>query len=66
MLKKLIAMLLVLLMVVPLLASCGGDKPEEIDGSGAQGLEAQKVIHAAIRSLDTGKVVYLDEMFPPK
>ena len=43
-----------------------GDKPEEIDGSGVQGLEAQKVIHAAIRSLDTGSVVYLDEMFPQK
>ena len=43
-----------------------GDKPEEIDGSGVQGLEAQKVIHAAIRSLDTGSVVYLDEMFPNK
>lgn len=43
-----------------------GDRPEDIDGSGLQGLEAQKVIHAAIRSLDTGKVVYLDEMFPPR
>jgi predicted dehydrogenase len=43
-----------------------GDKPEDIDGSGVQGLEAQKVIHAAIRSLDTGEVVYLDEMFPEK
>ena len=43
-----------------------GDKPEDIDGSGVQGLEAQKVIHAAIRSLDTGSVVYLDEMFPNK
>lgn len=43
-----------------------GDKPEDIDGSGLQGLEAQKVIHAAIRSLDTGEVVYLDEMFPAK
>ena len=43
-----------------------GDKPEDIDGSGLQGLEAQKVIHAAIHSLDTGKVVYLDELFPQK
>lgn len=31
-----------------------GAKPEEIDGSGAAGLEASRVIHAAIRSLDTG------------
>ena len=31
MLKKLIAMLLVLLMVVPMLASCGGDKPKETE-----------------------------------
>ncbi|MBR3692253.1 MAG: Gfo/Idh/MocA family oxidoreductase [Clostridia bacterium] len=43
-----------------------GDRPEDIDGSGLQGLEAQKVIHAAIRSLDTGAVVHLDEMFPDK
>ena len=41
-----------------------GDSPDMIDGSGLQGLEAQKVIHAAIRSLDTGKVVYMDEMYP--
>ena len=34
-----------------------GTKPEEIDGSGAQGLEATRVIHAAIRSLQTGQVV---------
>lgn len=31
--------------------------PEEIDGSGADGLAAQKVIQAAIVSLDTGKVI---------
>ena len=31
--------------------------PEEIDGSGVDGLAAQKVIQAAIVSLDTGKVV---------
>ena len=43
-----------------------GTKPEDIDGSGLQGLKAQQVIHAAIRSLDTGKIVYLDEMFPPR
>jgi len=41
-----------------------GDRPDQIDGSGLQGLEAQKVIHAAIRSLDTGKIVYMDEMYP--
>ena len=41
-----------------------GARPDEIDGSGLQGLEAQKVIHAAIESLDTGRVVYLDEMYP--
>jgi predicted dehydrogenase len=31
--------------------------PEEIDGSGADGLAAQRVIAAAIESLETGKVV---------
>jgi len=31
-----------------------GVKPEEIDGSGEEGLAAQTVIHAAIRSLDEG------------
>lgn len=31
-----------------------GAKPEEIDGSGEEGLAAQEVIHAAIRSLDEG------------
>ena len=31
-----------------------GAKPEEIDGSGEEGLSAQTVIHAAIRSLDEG------------
>lgn len=31
-----------------------GAKPEEIDGSGKQGLEASRVIHAAIESLKTG------------
>jgi predicted dehydrogenase len=36
-----------------------GVRPEEIDGSGLQGLEAQRVIHAAIESLDTGQVVYM-------
>lgn len=32
----------------------GGAAPEEIDGSGADGLEAQRVIHAAITSIDEG------------
>lgn len=34
-----------------------GAAPEEIDGSGADGLAAQTVIHAAIESLNTGTVV---------
>lgn len=34
-----------------------GAKPEEIDGSGQQGLEATRVIHAAIKSLKTGHPV---------
>jgi predicted dehydrogenase len=33
-----------------------GAKPEEIDGSGADGLAAQKVIAAAIESLETGRI----------
>jgi len=33
-----------------------GVAPEEINGSGADGLAAQKVIHAAIESLETGGV----------
>ncbi|MBO4406946.1 MAG: Gfo/Idh/MocA family oxidoreductase [Clostridia bacterium] len=41
-----------------------GVRPEDIDGSGLQGLKAQMIIHAAIESLDTGRVVYLEEMFP--
>jgi len=39
-----------------------GAKPEEIDGSGEEGLSAQIVIEAAIRSLDTGRVVSVDEI----
>ena len=39
-----------------------GVPPEEIDGSGADGLAAQKVIQAAIVSLDTGKVVDVDSI----
>ncbi len=34
-----------------------GAAPEEIDGSGADGLAAQKAIHAAIESIETGKIV---------
>ena len=39
-----------------------GIRPDEIDGSGLQGLEAQRVIHAAIKSLDEGRIVYLEEI----
>lgn len=35
-------------------------KPEDIDGSGADGLAAQKVIAAGIKSLDTGEIVSVD------
>jgi len=37
-----------------------GASPEEIDGSGADGLAAQKVIAAGIESLNTGQAVSLD------
>lgn len=36
-----------------------GVSPEKIDGSGADGLAAQKVLQAAIDSLETGQVVYV-------
>lgn len=36
-----------------------GASPDDIDGSGADGLAAQRVIHAAIESLETGKVIHL-------
>jgi predicted dehydrogenase len=36
--------------------------PEEIDGSGADGLAASRVMHAAIRSLQTESVVYVDQV----
>ncbi|MDH7482011.1 MAG: Gfo/Idh/MocA family oxidoreductase [Armatimonadota bacterium] len=39
-----------------------GASPDEIDGSGADGLAAQRVIHAAIRSLETGCVVEVSEV----
>lgn len=38
-----------------------GVLPDEIDGSGADGLAAQGVIHAAIESLSTGQVVEIEE-----
>ena len=37
-----------------------GVSPDKIDGSGADGLAAQKVIHAAIESLDTGRIVEIE------
>jgi predicted dehydrogenase len=37
-----------------------GAGPDEIDGSGAEGLAAQKVLAAAIQSLDTETVVYVE------
>lgn len=36
-----------------------GVPPEEIDGSGADGLAAQKVLQAAIESLNNGTIVYV-------
>ncbi len=39
-----------------------GAKPEEIDGSGAQGLAASRVIHAAIQSLKSGLPVRVDDV----
>lgn len=39
-----------------------GVKPENIDGSGAHGLEASRVIHAAIKSLEIGLPVRVDEI----
>jgi predicted dehydrogenase len=36
-----------------------GVKPDEIDGSGADGLAAQKVLQAAIESIETESIVYL-------
>jgi predicted dehydrogenase len=37
-----------------------GVSPDEIDGSGADGLAAQAVIHAAIESLNSGQIVDVD------
>lgn len=39
-----------------------GDRPDEIDGSGQAGLEASRVIHAAIKSLDEGRIVDIEEI----
>ena len=38
-----------------------GARPEEIDGSGADGLAAQKVLAAAIESVKTGEVIGVDD-----
>lgn len=37
-----------------------GATPDQIDGSGADGLAAQKVLDAAVRSVQTGQVVTVD------
>ena len=39
-----------------------GAAPDQIDGSGAEGLAAQQVLAAAIRSVQTESVVHLDRM----
>lgn len=36
-----------------------GVKPEEIDGTGADGLAVQKVLQASIESLESGTIIYL-------
>ncbi len=38
-----------------------GTDPKDIDGSGSDGLAAQKVLAAAIRSIETESVVYVDD-----
>ena len=45
---------------LPASRSPTGVAPDEIDGSGADGLAAQKVLAAAIESLETGRVVRVD------
>ncbi len=40
----------------------GGATPEQIDGSGADGLAAQRVIEAAIQSIRTGSIVRVDSI----
>ena len=39
-----------------------GVAPAQINGSGKDGLEAQRVIHAAIKSLDEGRIVEVAEI----
>jgi predicted dehydrogenase len=39
-----------------------GIKPEDIDGSGEDGLKASRVIHAAIKSLETGLPVKVEDI----
>ena len=41
-----------------------GVAPAEIDGSGADGLAAQKVLAAAIESVQTESIVKVNELFP--
>jgi len=38
-----------------------GVQPEEVDGSGLDGLRAQKVLAAAIESVKTESVVYVED-----
>ena len=40
----------------------GGAEPGDIDGSGEAGLEASRVIHAAIKSLETGMVINIADI----
>jgi predicted dehydrogenase len=39
-----------------------GAAPEDIDGSGADGLAAQRVIQAGIESLETGRIVTVESV----
>ena len=39
-----------------------GAKPDDIDGSGSDGLAATRVIHAGIQSLKTGQPVRVDDV----
>jgi hypothetical protein len=43
-----------------------GASPDEIDGTGADGLQAQTIIQAGIESLETGKVVELSQTPPSR
>jgi predicted dehydrogenase len=42
-----------------------GVAPDQIDGSGADGLAAQKVLAAAIESIQTGQAVNVDSSGKP-